>query len=201
MFKYRLFTFLLFIFAHISHPQANMGLPMIIVVWPLYWLGLIPITLIEWVVMKKTLNTIPSKILAFHILFANFISTLLGIPIAWLCLLIVEVILSIGITSVVDLGRNTWSYVLGVTIQSPWLFPYESQYYWMIPTAAVVFFIPMFYVSYRIESKVLIRTLSKYSSDSVGIKLASWSANQASYVFLTLLMLIVHYIRSLLCSL
>jgi hypothetical protein len=200
MFKYRLFTFLLFIFAHISHPQANMGLPMIIVVWPLYWLGLIPITLIEWVVMKKTLNTIPSKILAFKIFIANFVSTLVGIPAIWLCLLIVQMSFPGGGGTFPTLKGTIWPYVLGVTLQAPWLVPYESQFYWMIPTAAVVLFIPMFYASYWIESKLLVRMLRTFGQDSALIKKASWTANKASYVFLIVFMLLMQFTRSLICS-
>lgn len=194
MLNYRLFIFCLFVIVCATPLQANAGLPMLVIVWPVFWMGLIPITLIEWGAMKKILTNIPAKPFLFKIFIANFVSTLVGIPATWLCFFIIEILFPGGCGTFPSLDGTIWPYVLGVTIQAPWLIPYESQFYWMIPTAAMVLLIPMFYASYRIESALLVRSLSSYCQDSEQIKKATWKGNTASYVFLAVFMLLMIFI-------
>lgn len=186
--------FVLFLLSFDVH--ANIGLPMIVVVWPIYWLGLVPITLIEWWVMKKELPDYTSKKLMKKVFLANFISTLLGIPFAWLGLVIIQLSVPGGGGFFSGLG-GVLPYVLGVTLQAPWLVPYESQFYWMIPVAFIVLLIPFFFVSYRIETLVILHTW-RDEKNSFRIKEAVKKANIFSYAFLLVAALITLVIRLIL---
>ena len=73
---------------------------------------------------------------------------------------------------------------LAVTWQSPWLIPYESELYWMVPTAALVLLIPFFFASWFIEYQVGKRILRDI--ESTKIKEAVLKANLLSYGLLGL---------------
>src|SRR5437870_1038067 len=59
---------------------------------------------------------------------ANVCSTFLGVPVAWLALVVAD--LSVG-------GGGAWGLdtplqrLAAVTVQAPWLIPYEGEFYWM----------------------------------------------------------------------
>jgi hypothetical protein len=46
--------------------------------------------------------------------------------------------------------------VAAVTVQAPWLIPYEDQFYWMIPAASLFLMLPFFLVSVLTERYVLL---------------------------------------------
>lgn len=75
--------------------HADIGLPMIAIVWPSMWAVLIPITVVEGAVLKSRLNLSVSTGLrvAFR---ANLISTAAGIPLTWGILVLMEMVFDHG---------------------------------------------------------------------------------------------------------
>lgn len=68
---------------------ANAGIPMLFLVWPAQWLALIPIVVIESVVIARAVGS-STKAQLWPVSKANLLSTLVGVPVAWLAMLAVE---------------------------------------------------------------------------------------------------------------
>jgi hypothetical protein len=120
----------------------DIGLPMIAVYWPPAWLAFVPIVLIEALVGFRTLAVRSGRVVIASAI-ANLFSTLLGIPMTWFVLALIELL---GFGSA--LGFETpLQKVYSVTVQSPWLMPYAERSRWMVPVAASVLSIPMYAMS------------------------------------------------------
>jgi hypothetical protein len=79
-----------------------------------------------------------------------------------------------------------WQSFLSVTLEAPWLLPYEEEFYWMIPVASVVLMIWFFFISAWSEGIIFAMLLKKTHPTEVAKK-AMWKANMASYAFLYLI--------------
>jgi hypothetical protein len=154
---------------------ADMGVPMLAIVWPLSWLAFIPIVAIEAAVARKGLS-LPWKRSIVSSLLANVASTLVGLPVTWALLVVVEMAVSFGGQA---LGVNTMpGKVLAVTLQAPWLVPYDRSLYWMVP-AATTFLLPFFgFASVFLERPVFRRFAG---CDKAGARRWSWTANTLTY--------------------
>lgn len=156
---------------------ADIGLPMISLVLPAAWLLLIPVILIEAGVGVRVLHVPFRKILPATAV-ANCFSTLLGIPLAWLVLAIVEGVF-FGTAKGLD---SLWGKIYAVTVQCPWLIPYEDELVWMVPIATVVLAVPLWAMSVGSEYWIAKRMLPEVSS---ALKWQwMWKANIVSYVLL-----------------
>lgn len=174
---------ILVFFAFANNVYANIGLPMIIIAWPIFWLLLIPVIIIEWIILKKKLGDFSSKHLFYAALLSNFLSTLAGIPLAWGCMLCLQFLIPGGLGTFPSFN-DFWRYFLGATVQAAWLIPYEDQFYWMIPTAFIVLLIPFFLVSYWVEAFTTLTFLNPSIDRTNIVKKAVWDANIYSYGFL-----------------
>lgn len=159
---------------------ADIGIPMISLILPTAWLALIPVILIEAFIGKRV-TQMPFRRSFYGATVANLFSSLLGIPLTWLLLAIIE-----GQYFSEAKGINTVPRMIyAVTIQSPWLIPYESELPWMVPIAAVVLCIPLWLMSVVTEYAI-VRTLFRSMERSL-LWQWMWKANAASYLFLVLL--------------
>lgn len=108
---------------------------------------------------------------------ANLVSTLIGIPITWFLLAMIQMLTGGG----GGYGLSTFTTrILAVTWQAPWLMPYRGNIHWMAPIAALVLLIPYFFVSWWIEyliakrickdidKKILIRAIRNVNFLSYG---------------------------------
>jgi len=125
---------LLSLFAAPAH--ANVGLPMIAVVWPLMMLALLPIIAVETYVIctRLALSVWHAATVAAV---ANAFSTIIGIPITWFLLLFAPVIQ-----------------------RSAWLLPhqeeYEGQNDWVAATSALALLVPFLFASWLIECRIAV---------------------------------------------
>jgi hypothetical protein len=160
-----------------SPAEANMGLPMLTVVWPAAWVLLIPIILLEAKVGTGVLQIGYGQ--AVQIAgFGNLVSTLIGIPITWLLLLIIQSIVPGGSGAY---GLKTLrTRVLSVTVQSPWLIPYASESYWMVPAAVLCLCVPFFLMSVWTEYLSVVWFTQK-NFRAQDLCSWSWQANELSY--------------------
>lgn len=179
----------LFLAAPPAH--ANMGIPMLAVVWPVMWILLVPIILMEAAVGTKLLHL--EFIHALRIAaIANLISTLIGVPVTWLLLMIFE--LRVGKGGGVYGLDTLQGRLLSVTLQSPWVLPYEEK--WVIPAASLFLCIPFCMMSVWAE----FNSAQWYTHNRLPkqeLLIWSWTANGMSYGMLAIIIAII-LVRSLL---
>lgn len=116
---------------------------------------------------------------------SNIVSTVVGIPVTWGILF--------GVQAITGGGRGGPSVetlvgkLLAVTWQAPWLLPYESASYWMVPVAMLALLVPFFFASWFIEYQVSKRMMRGLETGVV--KNAVLRANLASYALLVLVVI------------
>jgi len=153
---------------------------MLFVAFPFAFYLLIPIIGLEtWI--ARRLSQITARRRFLGVLAANAVSTLVGWPLAWLVLVLLQIFVIPGGSSAYGLDTPLHA-VASVTLQAAWLIPYESDLYWMVPTAAIVLMLPAFAVTVPTERLVL-----RYCWSQVPVverRKFVWTANLASYAVL-----------------
>ena len=168
---------------------ADAGVPMIFITYPAMLLALIPIILIEAVIIERQLRLGFGKTIRC-VGIANAASTIVGFPLTWFVWAAFEMAFIHGgylLYKFHFIGEgfspaDTWGRILSVILFTPWLVADEQHIYWMIPAAAIVGFIPAFFVSVWIERSIL-RRLCK-TIDKPVIDRTTWTANVVSYMLL-----------------
>jgi len=154
---------------------ADAGVPMLVLLWPAAWALLVPVVLLEAEVARRRL-ALPYRDGLRVAGVANAVSTFVGIPVTWGVLVVVELVATGGRA----LGLGTLAgRIAAVTVQSPWLIPYEADLDWMIPVAALVLCVPFFFMSVFVEAFIARRLLASHAPAHV--RSWSWRANLASY--------------------
>jgi hypothetical protein len=157
---------------------ANAGVPMLFLAMPAFLMSLVPIIAIETIYISKGLELSFGQSLK-TVSISNVASTLIGIPLTWLLLVLVQVVTGGGGAYGINSAMGK---VLAVTWQAPWLIPYEEDLNWMIPVAGLVLLVPFFFASWWSEyfvSKKLNKTLP-----SLSIKDKVRNANLITYSLL-----------------
>ena len=171
------FVYILFFIGLLtSQAFANIGIPVIGVLYPFELVALIPVIIIEFFVSKKHLkNQVTWKSNLLGVSLANIVSTIVGVPIVWLLLLGLQLLTGIYFPA--------------------WLLPLGKNFTWVIWLAVVTILIPCFFMSYWVEHKVFRFSVKKISRNNSpdNYKKAIWKANLASYFFLILVCLFLAY--------
>ena len=159
---------------------------MLALAWPAQWFALIPIILVESEVFRRTLH-LPFRSLIKPIGKANLVSTFVGIPLAWLGMLLLE--FAVGYVGFVLLPKETevptyLQYVF-FPFTAAWVAA-DSQ--WQIYFAFIILAVPFCVVSIIIEERVLRRSLAGHSVSV--IRETTRRANILSYIMLSLLALL-----------
>jgi hypothetical protein len=153
---------------------------MVAIFLPPMWLSLVPVILLESWILRRTL-AVPNRSALLAATVSNVVTTLVGIPLVWLALAIAE-----GICCGTALGLTTFGQKFyAVTVQAPWLIPYEKDLGWMVPVALIVLCIPFFIITVAIEGLINKRIL--VSVESRRVWRATLLANAGSYGLLALL--------------
>jgi hypothetical protein len=191
------FLRLLFVFLLAVPAKADAGVPMLFITWPGMLLALIPVVFIEAWIMRPRLELTSGKALKLAAI-ANLVSTVVGIPLTWMVLAGLEMLSTGGGMAY---GLSTpWQRILSVTVQAPWLVPYESDLYWMVPAATLALLPAYFLASWGIEYAV-IRMLLRIPVSSIfetertlspgrPVRRAVLFANLGSYTILAVLTLL-----------
>jgi hypothetical protein len=163
---------------------ANMGLPMLAVAWPLSIPAFIPVVVLETWVVHRALN-LNVHSAAIQMIKANLLSTLVGIPLAWIASVAIEMALTFLFIST-NVSKSYPPHEVGeigqVILSAPWLGPFDSGGHWIIPSAMMVLLVPFFFGSYWTEAWYLTR--SKPRAERALIRRAVWNANLVSYLAL-----------------
>jgi hypothetical protein len=172
-----------------TFPLADMGLPMIVIQVPVMICALIPIIIVESLLVRRWVPI--SKKQAFKgTTLANFVSTAVGVPAAWLGMLALEFIVLLPLVAVGDkfhwnMDRPLIDAVLFV-FSAAWVGPsggYTEGV--IIPAASAVLLIPTFFASVWIERRICLRHWR--GSEPLAVRRGVFWANLASYGMLFLL--------------
>ena len=155
---------------------------MLFLEFPAMLYALVPVIAVEILVARKIMRIEPRRSMK-AIVTANLASTLLGFPLLWMLLVGIELLIALLSGSGSALGlQSFWARVYAVTVQAPWLIPYEEDLKWMIPVAAAYLLIPAFFVSVFVERWICHLFWRDQEKDQ--IRKFSWEAHFASYAVL-----------------
>jgi hypothetical protein len=130
---------------------ANMGIPIVCVTIPIMLIALFPIAWVESLVYRASLD-LPRKESFWGTFIANFWSTVIGIPIVWIPLVVGQMSIGGGRAWGMDTSQQRLE---AVTLQAPWLIPYQEHTAWMIPAASLVLLLPFYLGSVFVEYLIL----------------------------------------------
>jgi hypothetical protein len=159
-----------------------MGLPMIFVELPFLAVALFPVVLFESAIYHWMLS-VPWRQSFSGTFWANLWSTFLGVPVAWFAQMIGQMAIGGGSAWGLDTPLDR---LAAVTLQSAWLIPYEGEFGWMVPAAALSLMLPCFLVSVGVEqwclreywpevtSRRLVLTVSFANMLSYSLLMAYW---------------------------
>jgi hypothetical protein len=165
---------------------ADIGVPMVAVFLPPLWLSLIPIIVVEALIVSRMLTMSLRRSFA-SVALGNVLSTIVGIPLMWAVLATVEGTFAGGALGLDTTGQKIYA----VTVQAPWLIPYDEDLVWMIPVALVVLAAPAYLLSVLVEWRVVSRFISTEQRPR-GLRAVAL-ANLASYIALALLFVAVSH--------
>lgn len=102
------FVYILFFIGLLtSQAFANIGIPVIGILYPFELMALVSVIFIEFIVVNYYLKKALTRGTIFvGVGCANAISTIFGIPITWLFMLLLQFIVGLGAWNIEILGRN-----------------------------------------------------------------------------------------------
>jgi hypothetical protein len=168
---------------------ADAGLPMIFVQMPVMIGALIPVIILEALLIRRWVS-LPYGEAFRGIAKANVRSTLVGIPIAWVAMFMLELVIGLPIA----IGANIFDWKVDSPILEFVFFVISAAYVgpnpnesavFVIPAAAAVLLIPSFYVSVWIERQQCLRAWP--TADASAVRRGVYSVNVVSYGMLFLL--------------
>lgn len=164
---------------------ADVGLPMLVLAWPIAWIALIPIIAIEAFLAIKILCVSRGMALKISSL-ANLFSTVVGIPVTWGILFALE----FGVFVSADYAFHLLKYnphdsavsVLLFPFYAAWLPPTENK--WVIYAAFLALLVPFYFMSVIIEVRLAKRFLK---TEPIG-SIRRWGkvANAVTYLMMAI---------------
>jgi hypothetical protein len=118
---------------------------------------LLPIIAIETVVIVRRTFLARTKTLWVTTL-ANLASTIVGVPLTWLCLVVCEMGLFATLSHVAAFESRfdrPFYRIVGTILSVPWLGPIDrNDDWWALPLATLALLVPFFFVSVWVEQRV-----------------------------------------------
>lgn len=176
---------------------ANMGIPMISVLFPAMWGAFIPVVVIETMILKRRrqLKLRPTLCAVFC---ANIVSTLVGIPLSWILYFLVTIPLSFflhWVTGYPDYhtgGQTIPQLIAEPIMYAGWIGPGQSDPVWLMPAALMCLLFTAFMMTVVIETPIIGYILERFK---VACPRKPWQdvivANAYSYVTLEIVMAVL----------
>jgi len=160
---------------------ANIGLPMVAVFLPPAWLALIPIIIIESAYGAWRLKLPAGRAFAAQAL-ANCASTLIGIPVTWFALVLVEWLVLERAGSILPKPMVS---VLSPIVGAAWLGPAEQERLGIVVVAGAVLTVVFYVMSVTTEGFIVARFFRNVPREL--IQRWSFQANAITYALLVAL--------------
>ena len=170
----KIITLLMFVYGVISIKTYSQDLcfPTIAVDWLVCGIAFLPMSFIDFLILKKTLSF--HKCLFLNVVISNLISTIIGLPIAWFIIAFIQL-------------------CLGGSIEIAWTIHYEGKPLLIYLGTFFYVLAPYLIISYLLKYAVVAMLMEKYITAKHGlikeIKRSVWKANLYSYGFLCTLSL------------
>jgi hypothetical protein len=165
-----------------SPAWANAGIPMLALTWPAQWIAFVPIVLIETAVVAAALRT-PYLSKLWPVVQANLLSTLVGVPVAWLVMLLVQGGAALVVFGLLpeSLRDADWVYFIVFPFISAWI---GGSHSWEIELAFMVLAVPFCVASVLVEERFLRRLVPE--AETATLRRALWRGNVLTYSLLCL---------------
>lgn len=184
------------IYYHPATLLADAGVPMIAITLPGMVVLLLPIIAIETVVVVRRTSLARTKTLWVTIL-ANLASTIVGVPLTWLCLVVCEMGLFATLAHIPAIESrldHPFYRIVETILSAPWLGPIDRSDWWALPLATIALLVPFFFVSVWVEQRAAeyffpVATATDAQPNEVNEKVlrrAVRDANLLSYGFLVI---------------
>lgn len=180
----RTITIFIGLMSLVSFSYADAGIPMIIFTFPEMLLALIPIVFIEALLYRRFLHS-KFKLAIIPSLKSNIVSTIAGIPLAW----IFHMIAFYPLMAIFAPKHNNTiiEKIIAAFFTSAWMWPNTSWWgndkAWMMSFAAIIGLIPAYFVSVWIEYKIVQRYFNNLPKN-VNLKRVVWKVNAVTYLLL-----------------
>jgi hypothetical protein len=167
---------------------ADVGIPMIVIEWPLMLMAMVPVIILEALLIRRWVS------LSYRDAFkgttaANVVSTLAGVPLSWLMMLAVEYAVGLPMDIAADkLHLNVDGPVFRVVsmlVSVAWIGGEDASMKWIIPACIAILLVPCFFLSVWIESKVCLGIWKNLDRETV--RRGVFRSNLASYTALLVL--------------
>jgi hypothetical protein len=165
---------------------ADAGIPMLVVQWPLMIGALVPIIVVESLLIRIWLP-ISFRDAITGTALANVVSTVVGVPLAWLAMFVIELVTMLPVA----IAAQRWNWdlhaplvqIIGFAFSAAWIG--TANAIWLVPLAAAVLLVPCFFISVWLERRICLQAWP--GMDSAAVRRAVFRANLASYFILILL--------------
>ena len=163
---------------------ADMALPVLAFQWPFFWLAFLPIVLIEFWIMHKSLPFVPKSQIFKATCWANLISSLLGVPFLWISLFGTYFIVLTFLLLVA--GKHAPSFLKNPESVEFFVFLPEmtKTHYLKNAFFTLLWWGIFFAMSYWVEMNVTSKRLETYQISPENLKKAVFKANIYSYALL-----------------
>lgn len=184
--RWRILLLLLATLLASSPAWANVGIPMLALSWPVQWLAFIPVVAGEAAIASKTLQ-LPYRGTLKPVAVANLWSTLIGVPIAWFGMLLLEAVGFMMLSTMPEqvAGSPAFRYA-SFPLFTAWIGSHISPLEFKV--AFLVLMAAFCWVSILVERHVLKRYFS--TADQLSLGRCVKEANIASYALLSAVTLI-----------
>jgi len=160
--------------------SANAGIPMLMIEWPFMILSLLPIIYFEAWVIQKYIKLTHKQLLKITTA-SNFASTLIGVPLTYAIILVLQYLLTDHITIQ---ANNSWGLLVHSIIFPALAIPAENSLWFIFPVSGSVLLVFYFLVSWQIEKLATRFLLKNQNISSQIISKSVLLANIYSYLAL-----------------
>ncbi|WP_323795204.1 hypothetical protein [Nisaea sp.] len=149
---------------------ANVGVPIFFLTVPIFAVSLVPIVWFEGAYLSSHMQMRKGEAIWLSLV-ANLVSTLVGVPFAW-----------VAVAIVAEMGRDmlapSASSALDYVLDAPWVLPGPGPN-WIFPFAYLVLLVPFFFASWKTEFGVIV--LLRRRLDRFALNLHLRNANLITY--------------------
>lgn len=191
---------------HLSPLFADVMLPFIVWGYPAMVALLLPVILVEFLYLRRCVKCGWWKLLRATGQ-ANAASTLVGVPIVWIILMLCDIPIEAAIDAspwlqplaTTNAHTSPLSQIVYSVLYAPFGLMEVNSPHWVFPLMVLVLFVPFYFLSVWIESGVMHRVLEPSGevepTISPKLRRAVGVANLLSYCFLYAVSVLWYYVR------
>lgn len=159
---------------------ANIGVPMLLLLWPAHWLAWLPLTVLQAALARRDMQ-LPQAVALKTAGMAKLVSTLIGVPLVWTAMLVLQIAVS-ALLSLTGAGGSSVAAVVTAPLRSAWLPPTDNA--WRVYLAFAVLAVPCCLATRIVELAMARRMLPDREPQDV----REWieRANVLAYLLLVL---------------